>query len=176
MYFMIYKSMKRTFLLLLLLMQLGQKAFSQKARVQNSAYELLLDNLLSRNVPEISVEELSQKNNQLLLLDARELKEYQVSHLKNAKYVGFEKLNLNVLKNTAKNQPIVVYCSVGYRSEKVAEKLIQQGFTNVRNLYGGLFEWKNQNQPIVNETGQTDEVHAYDKTWGIWLKKGKKVY
>lgn len=164
--------------LIILLIFIGANfcSVAQDIKVENTAYRLLLKTLLSHSVPEISVIDLSKKNNSVLLLDAREPKEYQISHLKGAKLVGYEKLDLSSLKNTAKNQPIVVYCSVGYRSEKVAEQLIQQGFTNVRNLYGGLFEWKNQNQPVVNETGQTDEVHAYDKTWGIWLKKGKKVY
>lgn len=149
---------------------------AQRIQVENTAYQLLLKTLLSHSVPEMSVNELTKKNNTVLLLDAREPKEYQISHLKDAKLVGYEKLDSSYLKNIPKNQPIVVYCSVGYRSEKVAEKLLQQGFTNVHNLYGGIFEWKNQSQVLVNDKGVTDEVHAYDKTWGIWLKKGKKVY
>lgn len=168
-------SMKKL-ITLLIFIGINFGAIAQHIQVENTAYQLLLKTLLSHSVPEMSVNELTKKNNTVLLLDAREPKEYQISHLKDAKLVGYEKLDLSYLKNTPKNQPIVVYCSVGYRSEKVAEKLLQQGFTNVHNLYGGIFEWKNQNQVLVNEKGITDEVHAYDKTWGIWLKKGKKVY
>jgi 3-mercaptopyruvate sulfurtransferase SseA len=70
-----------------------------------------------------------------------------------------------------------VYCSVGYRSEKVSEQLRQAGYQTVYNLYGGIFEWKNQGHPVVNAEGEpTERVHAYNRSWGVWLKKGDKVY
>lgn len=50
------------------------------------------------------------------------------------------------------------------------------GFKNVSNLYGGIFEWVNQAHEIVNDSGKTDSVHAYNRFWGMWLQKGKKVY
>jgi 3-mercaptopyruvate sulfurtransferase SseA len=66
---------------------------------------------------------------------------------------------------------------VGYRSEKISEKLKQAGFKDVSNLYGGIFEWVNQGNPVVDENGKiTDNIHAYSKTWGVWLNKGVKVY
>jgi len=33
-----------------------------------------------------------------------------------------------------------VYCSLGIRSEVIAKKLKKAGYTNVFNLYGGIFE------------------------------------
>ena len=48
---------------------------------------------------------------------------------------------------------------------------------NAKNLYGGIFEWKNQDGTVVDDEGSiTDSVHAFDRAWGIWLNKGKKVY
>ena len=71
----------------------------------------------------------------------------------------------------------MVYCSIGIRSEDISEKLKKAGYTNVYNLYGGIFEWKNRNYPVVNpENEVTEKVHAYSKQWGQWLHKGKKVY
>ncbi|MCU0340013.1 MAG: rhodanese-like domain-containing protein [Spirosomaceae bacterium] len=145
-----------------------------QARVESGAYNTLLKTLLSHSVPEIGVKEAVIA--QAVFVDAREQREYEVSHLQNALWVGYDRLDLTPLQKLPKNQPIVVYCSVGYRSEKVTEKLIKQGFTNVKNLYGGIFEWKNQGQAVVNAQGTTEQVHAYSKTWGVWLKKGKKVY
>ena len=76
-----------------------------------------------------------------------------------------------------KNQKIIVYCSIGVRSEKFGESLQRQGYTNVRNLYGSLFAWKNKGYPIVNTEGNpTDSVHVYSKEWSQYLKKGVKVY
>ena len=76
-----------------------------------------------------------------------------------------------------KDQEVIVYCSVGYRSERLGERLQKMGFENVKNLYGGIFDWKNQGNNIVNENNlETDSVHTYNKAWSQWLYKGIKVY
>lgn len=146
------------------------------AQVQSSAYDLTLKTLLSHSVPEVSVLQVKEMKN-VLLLDAREWNEYRVSHIENAKYVGYDHFQLETLKSIDKKQKLVVYCSVGYRSEKISEKLKQAGFADVSNLYGGIFEWVNQSNPVVDSKGKmTDNIHAYSKTWGVWLNKGVKVY
>ncbi len=146
------------------------------AQVQSSAYNLTLKALLSHSVPEVSVPQVKEMND-VVLLDAREWNEYTVSHLKNATYVGYDQFEIDALKSLNKKQKIVVYCSVGYRSEKISEKLVHAGFTNVSNLYGGIFEWVNQGNPVVDDKEKvTEKVHAYSKTWGVWLNKGVKVY
>ena len=147
-----------------------------KRMVQSKSYNLLLKNLLKHDVLEISIDSFKKIKNKVLVLDARETAEYTVSHLKNAKYVGYKNFNIDVLNNTDKHQPIVVYCSVGYRSEKITEKLMNAGFTNVQNLYGGIFEWKNKKLDVYDADGITNNVHPYNNTWGLWLKNGNKVY
>ena len=143
-----------------------------------------LDKLLNKynknNVPYISVDSLSSVKNKAILLDAREEKEFKVSHLKDAICVGFD--DFDVTKTMAKlpsdkNAKIVVYCSLGIRSEIVADKLIKAGYTNVYNLYGGIFEWKNNNHQVIDILGNTTEkVHTFNKDWSKWLFKGEKVY
>ena len=72
---------------------------------------------------------------------------------------------------------IVVYCSLGIRSEKISEKLKAEGYSNVRNLYGGIFEWKNKGFEVFDSEGkETEKVHAYSKSWSKWLKNGEKIY
>ncbi|WP_240531830.1 rhodanese-like domain-containing protein [Maribacter sp. 4G9] len=141
-----------------------------------------LDNTLKllnkQSVPYIQPENL-ETNDSIVLLDARELGEFEVSHLKNAIWVGNSDFDpANVLQTIPeKDQPIVVYCSIGVRSEDIGEKLQELGYTNVKNLYGGIFEWKNQNGTVYNPKGvATDSVHAYNRLWGRLLKKGVKVY
>jgi rhodanese-related sulfurtransferase len=163
------------FLTMSLLFSINHLSTAQRGSVSSGAYNLLLKTLLTHTVPEVSVADLTLSHG-TLLLDAREKPEYQVSHIANAILVGYDKLDLSTLKNVDKHKPIIVYCSVGYRSEKVAEKLISQGFTNVKNLYGGIFEWKNEGKEVINDQGITENVHAFSRTWGIWLKKGNKVY
>ncbi|MFB1021865.1 MAG: rhodanese-like domain-containing protein, partial [Vicingaceae bacterium] len=125
---------------------------------------------------EVSVQDVKGKT-EILFVDAREENEYKVSHIKDAVFVGYDNLDLSDLERVDRSKEVVVYCSVGYRSEKVAEKLLEMGFSNVSNLYGGLFEWKNQEQVIVNLKNEpTEKIHAFNKVWEIWLKKGEKVY
>jgi rhodanese-related sulfurtransferase len=150
--------------------------FAQASRVLSISYDKLIQGTISNSTPQISVKQLALNLNKYVILDAREPKEYAVSHLSNAVNLGSDKIDFSTIKNVAKDQAIVVYCSIGYRSEKVSEKLMAMGFKKVYNLYGGIFEWKNQSQKVVNSSGETNEVHAYSKVWGVWLNKGKKVY
>ena len=72
---------------------------------------------------------------------------------------------------------MVVYCSVGYRSERIGEKMQKMGFENVSNLYGGIFDWKNQGNTVINLNQEpTDSVHTYNRNWSQWLYNGIKVY
>ncbi|NJM80109.1 MAG: rhodanese-like domain-containing protein [Flavobacterium sp.] len=130
------------------------------------------------DVPYISVEELKVTKN-ILLLDTREPYEYKVSHLDNAVCVGHTKFDSKAFlaQYPNKEAKIVVYCSIGVRSEQIGEKLIKLGYKNVQNLYGGIFEWKNKNNAVVDENSkETDKVHAYSKEWGIYLTNGIKIY
>jgi rhodanese-related sulfurtransferase len=139
-------------------------------------YSTMLNGLLKESVPFVSVAQLRQQSSPVLL-DTREPREFAVSHLRGARLVGYDTFSLATVQDLPKNAPIVVYCSVGARSEKIGARLQQAGFTNVRNLYGGIFEWLNEGQPVVTAANQpTDRVHAYSPTWGIWLQRGQKVY
>lgn len=136
--------------------------------------------MLKKDVPLITVPQLAnelKKPNKLVLLDAREKKEFEVSHLKNARWVGYDTFTMDAVKPLSKDTPIVIYCSIGVRSEKIGEKLKMAGYQNVRNLYGSIFEWVNQGNTVYDLTEKpTRKVHAYDKKWGIWLTEGEKVY
>ncbi len=114
-----------------------------------------------------------------LFLDAREPEEYQVSHLPGALLLGYNKLNLDVVKAVDKSRPVVVYCTVGYRSERAAKTLREAGFTRVYNLYGSLYAWKLAGFPLEDAQGQpTDRLHTYNKKWGQLVPQtiGEKTY
>ncbi len=136
----------------------------------------MLKTLLSHTVNEISVDSLAKIKDTVTLLDAREKPEYKVSYIEGATHIGYDNFDSTAVLKMDKSKPVVVYCSVGYRSEKISEKLRLMGFENVSNLYGGIFEWKNAGYPVKDINGETEKVHAFDKVWGVWLKKGEKVY
>jgi len=50
------------------------------------------------------------------------------------------------------------------------------GYSNVSNLYGGIFEWVHQNKNVYQNNSTTQKIHTYDKEWSKWLKKGEKIY
>ena len=111
------------------------------------------------------------------MLDAREKKEYDLSHIRNGVYFGYYNFDLGLVKNVAKGSEIIVYCSIGKRSEKIMQTLKKAGYSNVSNLYGGIFEWVNQGNTLVDlNNKKINKVHAYGRFWGQWLDKGEKVY
>jgi rhodanese-related sulfurtransferase len=135
------------------------------------------------HVKHISTAELAQRLEQSqfprpLLLDARTLEEFEISHLPHAQRVAAD---LAQFKTTAiaSDTPIVVYCSVGYRSARLAQQLQAIGYANVMNLEGSLFEWVNTGQPVYRtESLQrepfsieqvTQNVHPYNSVWGLLL-------
>ncbi len=140
------------------------------------SYKLMLKGLLKHNVPELNIDEAHKQVNPLFL-DAREKQEYDVSHIKNAIWIGDKTFNLNRLNGVAKNEILIVYCSIGYRSEKITEKIIRAGYQSVSNLYGGIFEWVNQGYPVYDTSNlPTKKIHAYNHVWSKWLRKGEKIY
>lgn len=144
--------------------------------VNDFNYHLMLQKKLKHNATKIDIKEVN-KDTSILFIDARELIEYNVSHIKNALHVGFKNFSIDKLNGIAKNKKIVVYCSVGYRSEKIAAILKKKGFNNCYNLYGGIFEWVNQNHPVYDiDNNVTNKVHVYNTSWSIWLNKGEKIY
>lgn len=151
-----------------------QLSFGQQ-KVESDDYADMLQDLLSHTVNEISVDSAAVLDS-VIYLDSRERNEYEASHIKGAIWVGYDTFNLDSLKDISPNSKIIVYCSVGYRSEVVSNKMIKAGYKDVSNLYGGIFEWVNREMPVYNDSGQTPQVHAYDKNWGVWVTKGEKIY
>jgi rhodanese-related sulfurtransferase len=107
---------------------------------------------------------------QPMLLDARSPAEYAVSHLPGARWVDAKAPAAEVVSHLGTNQPIVVYCSVGYRSSRLAERLKRAGRTNVFNLDGSIFQWTNEDRMLQREGRPVKEVHPYNKTFGQLLR------
>ena len=94
---------------------------------------------------EVSVQELKEKKENgedFQLIDVREDFEYEMSNL------GGTLIPLGgILIETEKidkSKPVVVMCRSGKRSVDAALVLESAGFTNVKNLVGGMLEWQNK--------------------------------
>lgn len=138
-----------------------------------------VDRLIERSVgtvPTISTAELATRLDRLaherpLLLDARAPEEYAVSHIEGARLYDPESPASSLVDTLDVDAPIVVYCSVGYRSAEVVRHLQAQGFTNVVNVRGSIFMWANEGRPVVREGEAVRQVHPYDEVWGRLLEE-----
>ena len=109
-----------------------------------------------------------------VIIDVREGDEFAVSHLSRA--INWTTLGAITDHISDRNTPIIVYCSVGYRSARMVNKLQQRGFTNVHNLKGSIFEWANKGYPLVTQAGTTDKVHPFNRAWGSLVSKSLHRY
>lgn len=145
----------------------------------NPEFDKKVSQTIQFSVPVMSVEELKSNTQKLRIFDARERAEFEVSHIPGAEWVGYKHFDIRAYSKLPKETPTVVYCSIGYRSEKIGEQLKANGFTEVYNLYGSIFEWVNKGYPLVDGKGrEVREVHTYNKEWSRWVdeSKAKKIW
>ncbi|MDN6279808.1 MAG: rhodanese-like domain-containing protein [Psychroflexus sp.] len=141
----------------------------------------LLDQKNKASIPYLSVQDLQKQlsqNSDFILLDTREKNEFDVSHLPNAIWVGFENFDIQqLIIRFPKRTEFVLYCSLGMRSERIGNQLEKVGYSQLKNLYGGIFQWADQGFQLVNKSGlPTQKVHAYNSHWGQFLTTTEAVY
>lgn len=162
------------FKILLILLFTSTISFSQETQVRciNPTFDKEVDGYLSYSVPTISVADAYESKQEYIFFDAREINEYDVSHIENAIHIGYYDFDIKYIDgNIPKDAQIIVYCSIGYRSEVIGEKLKKAGYQKVFNLYGSIFEWVNQHHPIFDIKGnQTQKLHTYNKKWSKWVE------
>ena len=127
-------------------------------------------------VPQLSTEILSQwmEGNDLaslFVVDVRSPEEFAVSHLRGA-------LNLQTADQIAKAitgrvpTKTILYCSVGFRSSRLAHLVAQRGVLKVFNLEGSIFQWANEGKEIYQGEKRVQQVHPYGRRWSGLLKPG----
>jgi rhodanese-related sulfurtransferase len=106
--------------------------------------------LLAKNAPDT------------IFIDVREARERAVSSIPGALSLA----QFEALKERAKH-PVVVYCTVGYRSGLSARALRAQGI-DARNLRGGILAWIASGGALVDAQGKpTLHVHVYAEHWAV---------
>jgi rhodanese-related sulfurtransferase len=133
-------------------------------------FDKMVSTLLKKSIPLIDADSLLKHQDEYILFDVREREEFEVSHIPGARHLGYKSPSWELLEELKKDQPIALYCSVGYRSEKIGELLRNKGFENVYNVYGSVFEWANRGYTLTDLRGHsTAEIHGYSATWGLWI-------
>ena len=151
-----------------------------KGKSQQSAFHQRIDALYERQdllLRPGALRDSLQKGKEVYLLDSRTLEEFRVSHLPGAHRVDFEGFQAGNVDTISTDAMVVVYCTVGWRSEQIAARLNQAGYQRVYNLYGSIIEWANLGYPLIKPDGQsTQKVHTYSRSWSAYLTQGKPVY
>ena len=107
-----------------------------------------------------------------LLLDARQPDEYAVSHLPGALRINPDARGQDLAAAVAAipdGRDVVVYCSVGYRSAGLVQRLREAGARRVSNLEGSIFRWANEGRPLAGARGADGLVHPFSDSWGRLL-------
>jgi rhodanese-related sulfurtransferase len=91
-------------------------------------------------------------NDDALVLDVREDKEYAAGHIPKARHIPLGQLagRLNEL-DKFKNKPVLVTCRSGQRSARACGMLKKAGFETVYNQTGGIIAWERANLPVTQK-------------------------
>ena len=76
------------------------------------------------------------------ILDVRTEEEYDTGHIKTAICIPNETISENISSILPdKDQLILIYCRSGSRSKQAAQKLVNLGYTNIKE-FGGIITWE----------------------------------
>ena len=93
-----------------------------------------------QDISAAELQTLMEEEENLLLVDVRELHEYNEGHIPGAFLLPLGDLETDY-ELLERDQTIVLICRSGRRSAEAAEFLVQQGYENVYNLQGGMLDW-----------------------------------
>ncbi|MBS1789275.1 MAG: rhodanese [Acidobacteria bacterium] len=100
----------------------------------------------------ITVEELKTQMDigvKLRLIDVREPHEHAHAKIAGAELKPLGQIMQWMQQLSDKDEAIVLHCHHGMRSDRACQFLAAQGFSNLKNLVGGIDEWSLQIDPSV---------------------------
>jgi rhodanese-related sulfurtransferase len=152
-----------------------------------SAFQVLEQRITADHprVPHLTPAEVairSRDASSIVVLDVREPAEFEVSRVPGAIRIdpaisipAFIASHGRLLAG----KTLILYCSVGVRSTRLAERLLpvigQNGAVGVYNMSGGIFRWHNEGRTLVDSQGATDAVHPYDRFWGSYVERTRST-
>lgn len=103
---------------------------------------------------DIFVTELNErlaKGEHPIMVDVREEHEWDMYHLKDVIKISLGNLQTALSELSAyKDKEVIMICRSGGRSGQACNFLRDKGFSNVRNLTGGMLAWKTYIDPSIN--------------------------
>jgi sodium/bile acid cotransporter 7 len=108
---------------------------------------------------------------QVVFIDVRDPKEQQVSMLPGA--ITAEEFQSNSEKYT--DTVKIAYCTISYRSGKLARKLQANGVI-VYNLQGGMLAWVHAGGKVYDQQGESHRIHVYGRKWNLGPERYEAVW
>lgn len=108
------------------------------------------------NVSAVDLKKMLDSDRGVKVLDVRNLNEYEICRIEGAPLIPVAELQYrldeveSLLGDRDGEGELVVYCHSGMRSLRATQILKRSGFTNVKNLYGGIDQWAVQVEPEMN--------------------------
>ena len=116
-----------------------------------------------KNVTAAEAQQLIRENSNLIILDVRTQSKYDSGHIPNAALIPVEEL-ADRLGELDETKLILVYCQSGGRSAQASQVLVDNGYSQVYNLEGGIIAWQEagaavNHLPIIESlTASEDQV------------------
>ena len=122
---------------------LVDKGFTKVYNAEDGMEEFDYKTVKYNNITGKEFEEITLENKDSVILDVRDAKDYDKSHVENSINIPIDEVEsrINELKDY-KDKEILIYCSVGRRSAQAAEVLENNGYKDVSNTVDGVKEYE----------------------------------
>lgn len=119
---------------------------------------------------------LANDREKIYLLDVRSKTEYEISHIKDSKFIGFEGFTSERIWTVDRKARVIIYSSTNKRGTLLAQYLVLLGFMDVQLIEGGIIGWKNAGYDVYDANGKTDKIHVGSKENLKLLQMGLAVF
>ena len=102
---------------------------------------------------EMSVQELKAKldaKDDFVLIDIREPHELEISKLDEAMHIPMRDMP-DEMEDMDTDREYVILCRTGSRSYRMVQYMMEEGFTNVYSLLGGINDWASKIDPSMQQ-------------------------
>ena len=171
-----------------------RRKFPSVCHMTTNDLESLLNGTSTYEEKDIASQKIYDRRNPVVIVDCRRKDEFEVSHIPNSKHLHFQTNAESLLAFLAEESDkhvnidsvkeelnVVCYCSLGYRSSMLVERIDKLTKTNpllssknikVWNLEGSIFKWANENKQMKDLNDKpTKFAHPFSYTFCMFLQR-----
>lgn len=135
----------------LFLLSVSLLTFSCDTKKENSEASSSSE-VVAATVTNLEPKLFQEKSTNGIILDVRTPEEVAAGKIPGSMAIDFYQEDFATkVGELPKDKEIYVYCAVGARSGQAADLLVQQGFTKVYHLSGGIRAWTSAGLPMTQE-------------------------